>query len=255
MAQHARIEEVSDSASDSDPSEMDPTDFDPSNTLIRPAAIPRPAHIPQPSNNSPAPQLQLQPQLAAPTSTSSPADTDRYKHYQCLYPVYFDATRTRAQGRRVGREQAVRNPLAREMVDAVQALGLSVVFEPGKTHPKDWSNPGRVRVLVRLPQEQGGRAASKGVKNSAFLPVSSCFSRAKLIFLRAVVGERVLTSVGDQNIICTRWWRRICGRIPRRRRRRCGCGLRGCRRRRSWCRRRCRGAGRSGRSCRCIRRR
>lgn len=167
MAQHARIEEVSDSASDSDPSEMDPTDFDPTTTLLRRAHLPPPS----PSNHPPAPQLQ--PQLAAPTSTSSPADTDRYKHYQCLYPVYFDATRTRAQGRRVGREQAVRNPLAREMVDAVQALGLSVVFEPGKTHPKDWANPGRVRALVRLPQEQGGRAASKAVRNSAFFVLSS----------------------------------------------------------------------------------
>ncbi len=56
------------------------------------------------------------------------------------------------------------NPLAREMVDAVQALGLSVVFEPGKTHPKDWSNPGRVRVLVK----EGGRVKNARVQNSMF---------------------------------------------------------------------------------------
>lgn len=62
----------------------------------------------------------------------------------------------------MGKELAVCNPLAREMVDAVQALGLSVVFEPGKTHPKDWSNPGRVRVLVK----EGGRVKNPRVKNS-----------------------------------------------------------------------------------------
>jgi len=155
MSQHARIEEVSDS--DSDPSDMDPSDFDPvqfANTLIRPSDIPPP---------SGSPSQQLRSQFAAPTS-SSPADTDRYKHYQCLYPVYFDAARTRAQGRRVGKELAVANPLAREMVDAVQALGLSVVFEPGKTHPKDWSNPGRVRVLVK----EGGRVKNARVQNSMF---------------------------------------------------------------------------------------
>jgi len=64
----------------------------------------------------------------------------------------------------VGREEAVANPLAREIVDAVQMLGLKTVFEPAKTHPKDWSNPGRVRVLVK----EGGRARTVGVKNSMY---------------------------------------------------------------------------------------
>ena len=62
-------------------------------------------------------------------------------------------------------EQAVKNPLAREIVDAVQLLGLKTVFEPGKTHPKDWANPGRVRVLVK----EGGRARNARVKNSMLL--------------------------------------------------------------------------------------
>ncbi len=62
----------------------------------------------------------------------------------------------------MGKEEAVSNPLAREIVDAVQMLGLKTVFEPAKTHPKDWSNPGRVRVLVK----ENGRARTVGVKNS-----------------------------------------------------------------------------------------
>ena len=67
----------------------------------------------------------------------------------------------------MGKEQAVPNPLAREMVDAVQMLGLKTVFEPGKTHPKDWGNPGRVRVEL---QEGGGK-----VKNSTWWNLF-CFS-------------------------------------------------------------------------------
>lgn len=64
----------------------------------------------------------------------------------------------------MGAELAVENPLAREIVDAVQLLGLKTVFEPGKIHPRDWSNPGRVRVLVK----EAGRG--KGVvKNSESL--------------------------------------------------------------------------------------
>ena len=62
----------------------------------------------------------------------------------------------------MGKEFAVRNPLAREIVDAVQLLGLDTVFEPGKTHPKDWSNPGRVRVLVK----ENGSARNRAVQNS-----------------------------------------------------------------------------------------
>lgn len=49
-------------------------------------------------------------------------------------------------------------------MDAVQLLGLDTVFEPGKTHPKDWSNPGRVRVLVK----ENGSARNRAVQNSRF---------------------------------------------------------------------------------------
>lgn len=60
---------------------------------------------------------------------------------------------------------AVPNPLAREIVDAVAGLGLGgqVVFEPGKCHPKDWANPGRVRVLLK---EDGKVVGGGRVKNS-----------------------------------------------------------------------------------------
>ena len=47
------------------------------------------------------------------------------------------------------------NPLARELVEARQhignelRIGLQIDFEPSKCHPKDWANPGRVRVLIK----------------------------------------------------------------------------------------------------------
>ncbi|MCJ1263788.1 signal recognition particle subunit [Lobaria immixta] len=155
MPQHPRIEEVSDSdLGDSDPSEQDPDDFAPA--IIRPSSVRPPAN--------PSHQPQPQPQFRAPTSNFDNTN-DRHKRYQCLYPLYFDANRSRSQGRRVGQELAVQNPLAREIVDAVQLLGLDTVFEPGKLHPKDWSNPGRVRVLVK----EGGRVRNRGVKNKHHL--------------------------------------------------------------------------------------
>ena len=151
MSRNARIEEVSDS--DSDPDDMDPSQFDPSdfgNSIIRPS------NIPPPKSN--APQM-MKPQFQA---SSAAPDAEIHKRWQCLYPLYFDATRTRAEGRRVGKELAVENPLAREIVDAVQLLGLNIVFEVSKLHPKDWANPGRVRVLLK----EGGKLKNPRVKNS-----------------------------------------------------------------------------------------
>lgn len=154
MSHHARIEEVSDSDLESDPSEQDLED-------LAPISL---AHSAAPTGPTPSQHefAQFQAAAAAQRAASSPANDLKIKKYQCLYPLYFDANRSRAQGRRVGKEFAVRNPLAREIVDAVQLLGLDTVFEPGKIHPKDWSNPGRVRVLVK----ENGSARNRAVQNS-----------------------------------------------------------------------------------------
>ncbi|KAJ4291973.1 signal recognition particle subunit [Kalmusia sp. IMI 367209] len=142
-----RVEEVSDS--DSDPPEMDLAE---ASSLINASRIP----------SSAMPSEMLQPQ--APGVTTS-ADREKSKHFQCLYPIYFDRSRTRAEGRRVGAELAVDNPLAREMADATASLGLQTVFEPDKLHPKDWANPGRIRVLLK----QDGKQLNRNVKNKHHL--------------------------------------------------------------------------------------
>ena len=137
----ARIEELS----DSDPDEMDPNDFEPPK-----------------SNNSIIDPSQILTQSRAPQSGPRSPNADEIKEWQCLYPLYFDGARTRAQGRRVRKDMAVENPLAREICDAVFGLGLRLAFEPNKTHPKDWANPGRVKVLLKA----NGKPVSKTVKNS-----------------------------------------------------------------------------------------
>ncbi|PVH97093.1 hypothetical protein DM02DRAFT_631437 [Periconia macrospinosa] len=152
-AMNPRVEEVSDS--DSDPEEMDISNL---SSLMTPSQVPASSSL---SSMPPMPQEMLQPQGPGVVS----ADREKSKHYQCLYPVYFDKSRTRAEGRRVGAELAVENPLAREMADAVASLGLSVVFEPDKLHPKDWSNPGRIRVLIK----QKGQVVAPNIRNKHHL--------------------------------------------------------------------------------------
>ena len=88
-------------------------------------------------------------QANAPSQPQPQPSADFAKRYQCLYPLYFDATRARSSGRRVSAARAVRNPLAMEIASACHALGLHTVLEMDKTHPNDWANPGRVRVDLR----------------------------------------------------------------------------------------------------------
>lgn len=180
---HARIEELSDS--DSDPPEDDLDDFAESDIIrsvgqqpsgfnqrgqLSSQTAPHPAAYKPPPSDLPnfnpqqilrpeGPQQQQQQQAGFNTTTQPPPE---YKTFQCLYPIYFDANKTRQQGRRVGIENAVPNPLAREVVDAVQSLGLKTVFEPAKLHPKDWSNPGRVKVALKEHMSSG----KARVKNS-----------------------------------------------------------------------------------------
>ncbi|KAI0406990.1 signal recognition particle, SRP19 subunit [Xylaria palmicola] len=161
---HPRIEEVSDSDGEiSDPSEGDIDDFQDSDIL---RAIPsKPSS--QPTARTPPSQQQQQQQQytqqQAPQPGLQPGDI---KDYQMLYPVYFDASRTRAQGRRVPASLAVHNPLAREIANACAALRLSPVFEAHRTHPKDWANPGRVRVALKE-----ARARDHPVRNKHHLYV------------------------------------------------------------------------------------
>ena len=157
---HARIEEVSDSEPEnaSDPSEDDIEDFD-EREIIK-ARAPKPTQAPpasHPSHISPSAIPSVAKDGVAFKSTS---DESRYKDFQCIYPIYFDRNRTRKEGRRVGIEGAVDNPLAREIVAACGKLRLETLFEPTKIHPKDWANPGRVKVKLK-----GGQNTE--IKNSA----------------------------------------------------------------------------------------
>lgn len=159
---HPRVEEVSDSDV-SDPSEDDIDDFSEADILQRiPATKPKPSAGPSSSAAGQAAAGQRRPAGAAAGPQSSGAypsagNPAAYAGYQCLYPVYFDASRSRAEGRRVSSALAVKNPLAAEIASACQRLRLAPVLEAAKIHPKDWANPGRVRVLLR----EGGSGAGK----------------------------------------------------------------------------------------------
>lgn len=63
-----------------------------------------------------------------------------------LYPAYFDAAFTRAEGRRVPEDLAVLEPTVEEIAQAVQQVGYDAVIERTKTYPREYEPRGRVLV-------------------------------------------------------------------------------------------------------------
>lgn len=63
-----------------------------------------------------------------------------------VYPIYFDSSVSRADGRKCSKEKGVSKPAFKEIKQALDSLGLKYVGESGKTHPKDLRMQGRFKV-------------------------------------------------------------------------------------------------------------
>jgi signal recognition particle subunit SRP19 len=66
-----------------------------------------------------------------------------------LWPAYFDAARSRGEGRRVPADLAVEEPAVDEVASAVQQVGYDATIERGKAYPRNpRTESGRVLVDV-----------------------------------------------------------------------------------------------------------
>jgi signal recognition particle subunit SRP19 len=67
-----------------------------------------------------------------------------------IWPVYFDASYSRGEGRRVPRSKAVKDPKAEEVEKAAMRLGLNPILEPTAKYSKQpWRPVGVVLVDKR----------------------------------------------------------------------------------------------------------
>lgn len=143
------IEEIED---DIDNMDFDPADYDPRGPVVQPIKpVPTQSSItPSAStsnvNKDTKQQVQSIKTKDGEVPLLGPQDMDDFKDWKVIYPLYFDKSRTRTEGRRVSQKLAVENPLAETIMHACRELRIRTVFEAHKTHPKDWANPGRVRV-------------------------------------------------------------------------------------------------------------
>ncbi len=66
-----------------------------------------------------------------------------------IYPEYFDASLTRAQGRRVSKKVALENPTRLELKISAQKLGYVVEEDKEKAYSRQWENPKGILYLSK----------------------------------------------------------------------------------------------------------
>lgn len=70
-----------------------------------------------------------------------------------IWPVYLDATKSRAEGRILSMKDSVKSPVLKEIERAASELSLAPVVEADKSHPKSWwVVSGRVLVVKKAPK-------------------------------------------------------------------------------------------------------
>jgi len=82
-----------------------------------------------------------------------------------LYPAYFDAERSREDGRRVARRLAVHAPTAEEIAQVAGVLGLKPKIDADSAHPSTpWKREGRVLVTANYFKTSVVRKVAEKVK-------------------------------------------------------------------------------------------
>ena len=84
-----------------------------------------------------------------------------------LYPAYFDAERSREDGRRISRKIAVHTPTVEEIAAAAGSLGLKPKVEAQSAHPSTpWKKDGRVLVNANYFKTSVVRKVGEKIKEA-----------------------------------------------------------------------------------------
>ncbi|ORM40617.1 Serine--tRNA ligase [Babesia sp. Xinjiang] len=89
---------------------------------------------------------------------------DEISSWAVLYPTYFDKKASVSGGRRVNQSLAVENPRVEDIRAVCAKLKVPYVLEPNKLYPRDYMNPGRIRVYFLHPN-----AESKATTKCTFI--------------------------------------------------------------------------------------
>lgn len=112
---------------------------------MQPTLQPRAVSSPFSGMMQPTPSRMTHP--VVPPGQKITTDKEAFKNWMQIYPIYIDAKQPLKTGcRRIAREKSLWWPLSMEIAQAASALGFKVVHEAQASHPRDWDNPGRVRI-------------------------------------------------------------------------------------------------------------
>merc|ERR1740138_841833 len=75
---------------------------------------------------------------------------DSFDHRIIIWPVYIDAKKTVADGRKLSKSMCVEYPTMQELKEVLEHLGFESSYEE-KAYPRDLTQFGRFRVLLKDP--------------------------------------------------------------------------------------------------------
>lgn len=83
-----------------------------------------------------------------------------------LWVAYFDATKTRREGRKIGRNLAVEKPTADELAKAVEMLRIPYKIDKSAAYPRAWwEKSGRILVSKVMPKGKMIVSVAKNLRN------------------------------------------------------------------------------------------
>lgn len=79
----------------------------------------------------------------------------RKQNKTLMWPAYFDAKRTRKNGRRVSKNLAIKSPKIKDLIDVGSKLGFQCELNPEVKYPKKpWTTTGSILIEKKYPKEQ-----------------------------------------------------------------------------------------------------
>ncbi|HSD58161.1 MAG TPA: signal recognition particle subunit SRP19/SEC65 family protein [Methanotrichaceae archaeon] len=82
-----------------------------------------------------------------------------------VWPIYFDSTRSRSEGRMVSAQEGVKEPTLDEIITAALKAGLKPEIEREKRHPKTWhESSGRILIPKKGPKSAALKKIARSLK-------------------------------------------------------------------------------------------
>ncbi len=82
-----------------------------------------------------------------------------------VWPIYFDSTKSRSEGRMVSAQEGVKEPTLDDIITAALKAGLKPEIEREKRHPKTWhESSGRILIPKKGPKSEALKKISRSLK-------------------------------------------------------------------------------------------